>query len=58
LTLELGVSNFHCSRRESKAGALCEFCEVKANIARRGREKFSSENLFVTDSPHLHKRQF
>ena len=55
LTLELGASNLHCSRRESKAGALCEFCEAKTNIARRGREKFSLENLFVTDSRHLHK---
>ncbi|MEX2368900.1 MAG: hypothetical protein WD552_00710 [Candidatus Paceibacterota bacterium] len=38
----------------SKDGALFEFGEAKAIIASRGREKFTSVNLFVTDSPYPH----
>lgn len=36
---------------------VCEVKRSKVSIARRGREKFSSENLFVTDSRHLHIKQ-
>src|SRR5690606_24083586 len=46
-----GASKLLCSRRVSKAAALCKFraCE-KARTARRACENFSLEKLFVGDS--------
>ena len=38
----------HCFFIAVRGGAMCEFCEAKANTASRGRENFSSEKLLVT----------
>ncbi len=42
--------------RDSKGAAMFLFCEAKAKTASRGRKKFPSGNLFVTESLRL--RQF
>ncbi|OGD68137.1 hypothetical protein A2996_00535 [Candidatus Campbellbacteria bacterium RIFCSPLOWO2_01_FULL_34_15] len=38
------------TRKPERYASLYLLCKYKASTARRGREKFSSENLFVTES--------
>jgi hypothetical protein len=48
-----GASKLLCSRKDSKGAAMSEFPEGKAKTASRGRGKFPSGNLSVTESFRL-----